>query len=67
MLRALEAMLWLGLFSSIATIILAIRDMQKRRQADINAKGEIPGYPALPQASTDRKPKAGEVVEVVQV
>ena len=67
MLRALEAFCWLSFISLLATIPLAIKDMQKRRQADINAKSGIPGYPALTQSAdrVDRKPKVEEVVEVV--
>jgi len=67
MMRALECFAWLSFISLLATIPLAIKDMQKRRQADINAKSGIPGYPALSQSAdrVDRKPKVEEVVEVV--
>ena len=63
MYRALEAFCWLGLATLPGTIVLAFRDMQDRRNAQISADSEAPRYPALP---SDRKPKVEEVVEVVQ-
>jgi len=65
MMRALEAFLWLGVLSLLANIALNIRDMQKKRQADIIARSEITGYPALPKSSTEKRPKVEEVIEVV--
>jgi hypothetical protein len=67
MMRALEAFMWISFISLLATIALAVKDIQKRRKAEIvDIKREIPA--ALPMGrNTDRKPKVEDVIEVVEV